>query len=95
MQGAESKVSGFGNTQRRFNGLQVAHFADQHHVRVFTQGGAQSAGKRLRVRVDFALVHQAALVLVHEFNRIFNGDDVVVPLGVDLVEHGRQGGRFA
>ena len=45
MQRAESKVAGFRDAQRRFNGFQVAHFADEHHVRIFTKRGAQSVGE--------------------------------------------------
>src|SRR3954449_818148 len=40
--------------------------------------------------MDFTLVDQAALVLVNKLNWIFNGDDVVMALGIDLVKHGRQ-----
>ena len=47
VQRAESQVAGFSDTQRRLDGFQVAHFADQHHVRIFTEGGAQSVGKLL------------------------------------------------
>ena len=73
----------------------VAHFADQHDVRVFTKGGAQRVGEALGVSMQFALVHHAILVHVHEFDRIFDGENVVVPLGVDLVDHGSEGGGFA
>ena len=51
MQGAEGQVAGFRNAQRRLDGFQVAHFADQHHVRVFAQGGAQRVGERLGIGV--------------------------------------------
>ena len=95
MQGAEGQVAGFGDAQRRFDGLQVAHFADQHHVRVFAQGGAQGVGERLGVGMHLALVHQAILVRVDEFDRVLDGDDVLVAVAVDLVDHGRQRGGFA
>ena len=95
VQRAEGQVAGFGDAQRGFDGFQVAHFADQHHVRVFTKGGAQRVGKALGVGVHFALVDQAVLVHVHEFDRILDGEDVFVALGVDLVDHGRQRGGFA
>ena len=45
--------------------------------------------------MHFTLIHQTTLVLVHKFDWVFNGDDVVVPFGVDLIQHGRQGGGFA
>jgi len=34
-------VAGFSRVERRANGFQVAHFADQDHVRILTQTGAQ------------------------------------------------------
>ena len=95
MQCAEGEVAGFRDAQRGFDGFQIAHFADQHHVRVFTKRGAQGVGEALGVRVQFALVHHAVLVHVHELDRVLDGEDVFVALGVDLVDHGRQGRGFA
>ena len=95
VQRAERKVAGFCDAQRRFDGFQIAHFADQHHVRVFTEGGAQRVGKALGVGMQLALVHHAILVHVHELDRVLDGEDVVVALGVDLVDHGRQRGGLA
>src|SRR5205807_2960061 len=51
--------------------------------------------KRLGVRVYFALVHQAVLVLVDELDRVLNSDDVVMALAVDLVNHGSQRGGLS
>ena len=90
MQRAECKVAGFRDTERGFDGFEIAHFADQHHVRVFTKRGAQGVGKTLRVRVQFALVDQAVFVHVHELDRILDSKDVLVALGIDLVDHRRQ-----
>src|SRR5215831_17397417 len=42
----------------------------------------------MRVGVDFALIHQAALVVVQKFDGILDGDHVLVALAVDFVEHG-------
>jgi hypothetical protein len=71
-------------------GLEVAHFADEHDVGVLAQSGAQGVAEALRVAVHLALIDQTALMLVHELDRIFNGEDVIVALLVDLVDHGRQ-----
>ncbi len=95
VQRAEGQVAGFGDAQRGFDGFQIAHFADQHHVRVFTESGAQRVGEALGVGVQLALVDHAILVHVHEFDRVLNGEDVVVTLGVDLVDHGGQRGGLA
>src|SRR5690242_21323108 len=42
----------------------------------------------MRIRVDFALIHQAPLVVVEEFDGILDGDHVLIALAVDFVEHG-------
>ena len=84
---AESQVAGFSDSQRRFDGFEIAHFADQHHVRIFTECGAQRIAEALGVRMQLALVDHAVLVHVHEFDRIFDGQDVLVALGIDLVDH--------
>ena len=49
----------------------------------------------VRVGEDLALVDDAALVLVHELDRVLDRDDVLVALAVDLVDHGRERGRLA
>ncbi len=44
---------------------------------------------------DLALVDQAALVLVHELDRVLDRDDVLVPVAVYVVDHGAERGRLA
>src|SRR6202035_4376968 len=46
----------------------------------------------MRVRVNFALVHQALLVIVKKFDGVLDGDHVLFTFAVDLVEHGRERG---
>src|SRR5208337_2034986 len=88
VQRREGQVAGFRDAQRRFDRFQVAHFSDQHNVRVFAQGGAQRVGERMRIGVYLALVHQALLVVVQKLDGVLDGDHVLFTLGVDLVEHG-------
>ena len=93
MQRPEGQVTGFGDTQRRFNGLKVTHFADQHYIGIFTKRGSQSTGEAFGVGVQFALIDYTILVHVNELDRILNGEDMVVPFGIDLVNHrGQRGG---
>src|SRR6202035_2784038 len=47
------------------------------------------------VGVELALVYDALLVAVQVLDRVLDGDDVLVALAVDLVEHGRQRRRLA
>ena len=91
MQGSKSEVAGFCDTQRRLNGFQVSHFADQHHVWIFTKCSAQCVTKAFRISMQFTLVDHAVLVHVDEFDRVLNRQDMVVTLGVDFVDHRREG----
>src|SRR6202451_2084574 len=45
--------------------------------------------------MEFALVHQAVFVHVHKLDGILNGQDVIVALAVDFVDHGGEGGGFS
>ena len=47
---ANVRWPGLGDPQRRLDGLQVAHLADQHDVRVLAQRGSQRVRERLRCR---------------------------------------------
>ena len=47
------------------------------------------------VTVYFALVDQTLLRFVNEFDRVFDGQDVVILVAVEVIDHCRQGGRLA
>ena len=91
----ERQVAGLGDAQRRLDRLEVAHLADEHDVGVLAQRGAQRVREALGVAVHLALVDQAALVLVEVLDRVLDREDVLVPLGVDLVDHRRERRRLA
>src|SRR6478735_3398428 len=55
-----------------------------------TMSGSSRRAEAVGVAVHLALVHQAVLVLVDVLDRILDGEDVLVPLRVDLVEHRRE-----
>src|SRR6266481_3242462 len=46
----------------------------------------------MRVCVDFALIHQALLVIVKKLDGVLDGDHVLFAFAVDLVKHGGEGG---
>src|SRR6266581_9730635 len=92
VQSGKNQVAGFRGEQRGGNSFEVAHFADQNHVGVLTQSGAQGSGEVRGVHFDFALVDEALLVAVQELDGVFDSDQVVGAVGVDAVDHGRQGG---
>ena len=76
MQGGQGQVAGLGDGQGRADGFLVPHLTDEDHVRILAQHVFQGVGKTLGVAVDFALVDDALLVLVHELDGILDGDDM-------------------
>ena len=85
-------MSCFSDTQCRLDRFEVAHFADENHVRVLTQRSAQRCGETVCVGVNFALVDQTAFVVVEKLDRIFDRQDVFVTIAIDLVDHRRECG---
>jgi hypothetical protein len=66
-------VACLSDAQRGFDRLEVAHFADEYDIGILAESGPESFGEAPRVRVDFALVDQATLVIVQKLNRVFDG----------------------
>ena len=95
VQRSEYEMSRGRRRQCQFDGFEVAHFTDENDVGIFTQRAAQRRGKRFRVQADFAMIDQAALALVHEFDRIFDRDDVILPDLVRVVDDRRQRRGFS
>ena len=95
MQRAKDEVSGFGRLDRDGDRLEIPHLADEHDVRVFAQRGAQRVLEPFGVGVHLALVDEAPLVLVYELDRIFNRDQMIITVLVDVVDHGAERGRFS
>ena len=75
--------------------LEVAHLADEDHVGVLAQGARSASPKLGRVGADLALVDDAALVAVHELDRVLDREDVVGAVAVDLVDHRGERRRLA
>ena len=78
-----------------FDRLEVAHLADEDDVGSSRSAARSAFAKLVRVAVHLALVDEAALVLVEVLDRILDGEDVLVALGVDLVDHRRERRRLA
>ena len=83
MQRRKNQVSGFGSGQRGRHGFAVAHLANQNHVRILPQDGANSLGKAGGIHAQFDLLDQRFLVRVLKLDWIFNRDDVIMSAAVD------------
>jgi hypothetical protein len=80
MQRAEDQVAGLGGGESERDGLEVAHLADQDDVGILAQRAPQGVAERTGMHADLALVHETALRLVHELDRILDGEDVAVEM---------------
>src|SRR5690606_35316670 len=87
VQRGQREVPGLGDGERGRDRLEVAHLADQDDVRILAQRVLERRAEGLRVRADLALVDDAALVPVHELDRVLDGQDVAALFTVDLVDH--------
>jgi hypothetical protein len=76
------------------DGLEVAQLADQNDVGVFAKRRAQRVLERFGMSAHFPLIDQTLLVRVHELDRIFDGDDVIRPHPIDVVDHCAEGRRL-
>ena len=95
MQRRKDEVTGLGGGERGRDRLEVTHLAEEDHVRVLPQRRAQRLGEARSVSADLALRNDAALVPVHELDRIFDREDVMRLLPVHLIDHRREGGRLS
>ena len=90
----EHEVPGLGGLERDRDRLEIAHLADQHDVGILAQRGAERGLERRRVLPDLSLRHERLFPLVHELDRIFDGDDVIGAGAIDDVEQRAQRGRL-
>ena len=88
-------MPGLGQRQRKLNGLEVAHLADEENVGVLPEGRAQRPLERRAVDADLALVDGGELVVVHVLDRILDREDVERPSLVDASDDGGQSRRFS
>ena len=90
----QHQVAGFGELDRVSMRLARTHFADHDHVRRLAQGVLQRVFPAVGIDAEFALRDDAAFVLVHVFDRVFDGDDVTGRILVAVAHHRRQRGGF-
>ena len=95
MQRAQDEVAGLGGGEGDLHCVAIANFTEQDHLGGLAQGRPQAGRKIGKILSQFALAENGLLVSVHEFDRVFERDDVHFLRLVNLVEHRSQGGGFA
>ena len=83
----EHEVAGLRGGERRGDGLEVSHLADEDHVGVLAKAGLERGREALRVGPQLTLVDDAPLVHVQELDRVLDGEDVLGARLVDQVDH--------
>ena len=79
MERRKRKMSCFRDGQGRFNGLEIAHFTDEHDIGVLPENIFQCVLERFGVGIHLPLVYQAFFMRMEILDRIFDGDDMFLP----------------
>ena len=95
VESAEDQVACFGGCDGELDGFQVAKLTDEDHIGILPQGRPQGVGKAACVFVHLALMNQRPIILIGEFDRIFDGENMFSAGVVDVVEQGGQGRGFS
>ena len=95
MQTGEDKVSGLRSGHSRLDRLMVTHLTEQDDIRALAQRCTQCRQIIIRIGCDFALTDNTFFIVVQEFQRILQGDDVILACRVDEVNQAGERRRLA
>jgi len=73
----------------------IPHFADHDDVRVLAQNVPERMMERNRVQADLPLFNHRLIVFKNVFNRVFQRNDMLFEITVNVFNHGRERGGFA
>src|SRR5204863_8249858 len=91
----DDEVPGFRGLERRVHDAGILHVADEHHVGILAQRGAQAASVVVRVHADLALRDRGIEVPMEELDWTLERDVVALLTLVDLVYHCGHGPALA
>ena len=94
MQRGQHEVAGVGRAHGGGEGKGVAHFSDHDHVGILPERGLERSAEGGRVQAHLALLDDRLVVLEDELDGIFQRDNVLPEVGVDVLKHGRERRRF-
>ncbi len=95
VQRREHEVTRLRRLESGVQGVEIADLAHEQNVGILPQHAAQRLAEAIGVGSNFALVDATFDISMEKFDRIFDRDDVRVPVLVDVVEHRREGRRFS
>ena len=73
----------------------IAHFADHDDVWILSKHMFEGVLEGLSIQTDFPLFEHRLIVLKHIFNGVLESDDMFFVMGVDVLDHRRERGRFS
>ena len=91
---AEHEVTGLCSGHRHRNCLGIAKLANKNDIRVLAHGRAHAVGKRCQVCAKLALNNLAFFAGMHEFDRVFETNDVEITRFIEVIDHRRKRGRL-
>ena len=83
-------MSGLRHRECHFNRLDVPQLTNQNEIRVLAQNAFERVTETLGVRAYLPLIHDAILVLVDKFDRIFDGNHVAEFFAIENVQQRSQ-----
>lgn len=95
MHGADDEVASLTGADRHLDGFEVAQLADDDDVGVLAESSLERGTEGAGVGANLPLGYVATLREMHEFDRVFDGDDVVRAPLIEVVNHGRHRGGLA
>ena len=69
--------------------LQVSQLSDKDDVRILAQRCPQRHLKAICMNANFALIDKTLLVMVDELDWVFDCEDMIGPIAVDMVDQCR------
>src|ERR1022692_3679383 len=91
----EYKVTGFRRLESDVHRFDVSHLSNENNVRRLTQNMPQSDIEVISIDAYFTLTDDRLLVLVDKLNRVFNRDNINLPMCIEEIDHRGKSCRLA
>ena len=90
MQRREHQVACVGSADGRLKGDGIAHFAHHDDVRILAKHVLEASLEAVGIETDLTLLDHRLVVLEDKLDGVFQGDNVLFEVGVDVLDHRRQ-----
>ena len=80
-------MAGIGERNRCFHGLLITNFTNQNYIRCLAHRTLQCRLKGMGVGPHFSLIDNGPFMRMHEFDGVFDGDDMAGGRSVPMIDH--------